>query len=55
MLYVMNGGPYNLQKLFLSSPGTAVFTVGAWSGFYDKGNTWVSGCSNCGHAFAPVK
>lgn len=37
--YRMNGGP--VSEAWLCTPGTLLFRIGAYRGFYDNENKWV--------------
>ena len=39
--YKMWGGPLHLHKLYMSSPGTFVFSLNGWKGYYNCSNQWV--------------
>lgn len=40
--YTMHGGPLAGESLFLSAPGTVVFTLHGYTGFYNRDNIWVA-------------
>ena len=35
----LKGGP--IKSAWLCTPGTLVFTLGEWRGYYDSNNEWV--------------
>lgn len=39
MSFSMSGGP--ISTAHLCTPGTLVFRLGEWHGFYDRKNNWV--------------
>lgn len=39
--YSMSGGPFDGRACWLTTPGTLVFTLGKWKGYYDVNNKWV--------------
>lgn len=40
--YLLKGGPLDMQKVYLRTPGTLEFTLHGQKGYYDHSNQWVS-------------